>query len=605
MNAIDRYFPWVVVGAAGLFLIVLMFPTPDAAGDFQLNEAGKVLVVDQGRPKPLDTLARNSLMIISSRETFKDENGKTQPAIVWLMDVMTSRLSNSGKAEKYKVFRIENDQLLGLLGLEKRPGDYRYSLEEFGDKLSKIEAEEERARAVEPKLQSTFDVKVIQLAEHVRLFMELAMLRTPLWVPPEAKGEEWKSLPQAMKELRAGQELHAGSRDSPAARTSAEMLLAYAQGDVKGFNQALAEHAKYLDKQQPDQAQAAGFEAFFNHFAPFFWCRWLYLIVFGLACLSWVVWHEPLGRAAFWLAVLLAVVHTWAMFARMYLMDRPFVFVTNLYSSAVFIGWVGVLVALLIEVKTRLGIGTVVAGVLGFCTLLLAPILSGGSDTMGQMIAVLNTTFWLATHVTCVTFGYSATLIAGILGAILVVRGVFTRDLDRDLYRLLGRLIYGMVCFAIFLSFTGTVLGGLWADVSWGRFWGWDPKENGALLIVLMNALILHARWAGLIQQRGMAVLAIFGNVITLWSWFGTNQLGIGLHAYGFSHELTIVLLTGWGLHVALGLIGLMPLQSWQSYQAMMQEPRPAGKKERARGAALAPKSGRPSTGFKPGLGRA
>src|SRR5262249_22123424 len=155
-----------------------------------------------------------------------------------------------------------------------------------------------------------------------------------------------------------------------------------------------------------------------------------------------------------------------------------------------------------------------------------------------------------------------------------------------------------MVCFATFLSFTGTVLGGLWADYSWGRFWGWDPKENGAVLIVLMNALILHARWAGIVQQRGMAVLAIFGNVITLWSWFGTNQLGIGLHAYGFSQELTIALLGGWGLHIALGLIGLTPMQSWRSYQAMTQEPRPAGKKERAHGAA-------PATGFRPGLGHA
>jgi hypothetical protein len=83
-------------------------------------------------------------------------------------------------------------------------------------------------------------------------------------------------------------------------------------------------------------------------------------------------------------------------------------------------------------------------------------------------------------------------------------------------------------------SFTGTVLGGIWADQSWGRFWGWDPKENGALLIVLWNALILHARWGGLVRERGLMNLAVFGNIMTSFSWFGVNMLGVGLHSYGW-----------------------------------------------------------------------
>ena len=78
------------------------------------------------------------------------------------------------------------------------------------------------------------------------------------------------------------------------------------------------------------------------------------------------------------------------------------------------------------------------------------------------------------------------------------------------------------------------MLGGIWADQSWGRFWGWDPKENGALLIVLWNAIILHARWGGYARDRGIMAMAIFGNVITALSWFGVNMLGVGLHSYGF-----------------------------------------------------------------------
>ena len=104
-------------------------------------------------------------------------------------------------------------------------------------------------------------------------------------------------------------------------------------------------------------------------------------------------------------------------------------------------------------------------------------------------------------------------------------------------------MIYGTVCFAALLSLIGTILGGLWADDSWGRFWGWDPKENGAMLIVIWNALLLHARWGKLVGDRGVAVLAVAGNVAVAWSWFGVNELGVGLHSYGGSTEKVLTAL--------------------------------------------------------------
>jgi ABC-type transport system involved in cytochrome c biogenesis permease subunit len=118
----------------------------------------------------------------------------------------------------------------------------------------------------------------------------------------------------------------------------------------------------------------------------------------------------------------------------------------------------------------------------------------------------------------------------------------------------------------LFFSFVGTVLGGIWADQSWGRFWGWDPKENGAVLIVIWNALILHARWAGLIKLRGMAVLCVLGNMITTWSWFGTNQLGVGLHSYGFDKNLVTLCTVVWVSHASFAIIGAcVPRSIWFS----------------------------------------
>jgi hypothetical protein len=127
-------------------------------------------------------------------------------------------------------------------------------------------------------------------------------------------------------------------------------------------------------------------------------------------------------------------------------------------------------------------------------------------------------------------------------------------------------MVYGIVCFATLFSFVGTVLGGIWADQSWGRFWGWDPKENGALIIVLWNALILHARWGGLVKQRGMMCLAVFGNVVTGWSWFGVNMLGVGLHSYGFTEaafwSLSVFVVT----QLAFIAVGNIPLEKWKSF---------------------------------------
>jgi ABC-type transport system involved in cytochrome c biogenesis permease subunit len=178
---------------------------------------------------------------------------------------------------------------------------------------------------------------------------------------------------------------------------------------------------------------------------------------------------------------------------------------------------------------------------------------------------VLDTNFWLATHVVIVTLGYASTFVAGFLGIVYVVRGFFTDALTVDLRRSLARMVYGIVCFATLFSFVGTVLGGIWADQSWGRFWGWDPKENGAIIIVLWNALILHARWGGLVRERGLMNLAIFGNVVTSWSWFGTNMLGIGLHSYGFMDAAFYALLSFDLLMLALIALGALPDRMWRS----------------------------------------
>jgi ABC-type transport system involved in cytochrome c biogenesis permease subunit len=232
---------------------------------------------------------------------------------------------------------------------------------------------------------------------------------------------------------------------------------------------------------------------------------------------------------------------------------------------------------------------------------------------MEMMRAVLDTNFWLATHVVVVTLGYASTFVAGLLAILYIFLGLFTPILSQkltqrsaaalvavgtvaggvvgaaaagavaakaarrpgelDIGKALAKMVYGIVCFATLFSFTGTVLGGIWADQSWGRFWGWDPKENGALIIVLWNAVILHARWGGLVRDRGLMTMAVFGNIVTSFSWFGVNMLGIGLHSYGFMDAAFKWLMAFVGSQLLIIALGLLPLHLWASFRGRVTAP--------------------------------
>jgi len=198
----------------------------------------------------------------------------------------------------------------------------------------------------------------------------------------------------------------------------------------------------------------------------------------------------------------------------------------------------------------------------GFTTLLVAHYLGMDEDTFTVMQAVLDTQFWLSTHVITINLGYATTMLAGCLGIVYLIAVPMLGLVRGKQEKQLVGMMYGSLCFAILFSFVGTVLGGLWADDSWGRFWGWDPKENGALMIVLWTAVALHARWGKMVGPRGLAMLAVFGNVITAWSWFGVNQLSQGLHAYAFRDDLALYLALFFSSQLAILVLGAIPWRS-------------------------------------------
>jgi cytochrome c-type biogenesis protein CcsB len=585
---------------------------------------------------------------------------KKLKATEWLLEVMCK----PDMADTRPIFLIHHADILGELklqdkGVEKSALRY-YTFNELRPVLSEIGDQGGKAAKVKPEVQTTFQKQMAKLAnavmlyqrlkytleppgitdfaqvlanfqrdlgparvaaqaadkggktdeealgriaEPLRLFQTMADYGYPLIVPPldaESSPDNWLNAGASLLETGHSGEVH------PAVSQFVAMADAYRNDQPAAFNEALDQYTSWLEPKFTKELGKGRAEFYFNTVNAFLHAMIIYVAALLLALVAILTFavspalSESLRRSAFYLIIVAGLVHTFGLVFRMALEGRPPV--TNLYSSAIFIGWGTMILGIILERIYRVGIGSLVASLAGFVTLMIAHNLALGGDTMEMLRAVLDTNFWLATHVVVVTLGYASTFFAGLLAIIYIFLGLFTPLLREklggatakhtgapaatrgrrsqpvvasaakdpgqlELGRALSKMVYGIACFATLFSFVGTVLGGIWADQSWGRFWGWDPKENGALLIVLWNAIILHARWGGLVRERGLMNLAVFGNVVTSFSWFGVNMLGIGLHSYGFMDAAFKWLLMFVVLQLLIIGDGLLPRICWESLE--------------------------------------
>ena len=592
----------------GLLIVAWGLRAPNYNSAYDVATFSRLPALEGGRIKPLDSVARNALLVIHGKQTVRDqtvpeglkgsekrtfERTHKRKAIEWFME-LTLRPE---RAALYPLFRIYHPEVLAIFG--KREGEQKYvSFMELHPHLVEID----RQYQAFPKDEADYDAYQKALAQLYRtasLYLSLAHTLQPSMnfqgsvegdyqaflqaagsahrIVKEQKNdfdpsnEQWLRFMAFVERYRQGSEaasVHVIAPQTPDAswKKVGEALIgddivasfsqeaidpialgyarladAYRAGDSELFNTTVASITKEVEERTFGVSRdTVNFEAFFNAFAPFYRAALVLLLAFIVICTAWLLRQNHLLRAAWWMGLIGCCVLTFGVIARVYIQGRPPV--TNLYSSAVFVGWATVVFGLVLERIYRNGVSAAAAMSIGFGALIIAHHLSLSGDTLEMMVAVLDSNFWLATHVPTVTLGYAATFLAGGLGIFYILRNLFG-TIDAKTNRILASMVYGTVCFALLFSFVGTMLGGIWADQSWGRFWGWDPKENGALLIVLWNAAILHARLGGLVQTPGIMNMAVFGNIVTAWSWFGTNMLGEGLHSYGFMDSAFLALM--------------------------------------------------------------
>ena len=576
-----------------------------------------------GRVQPLDSIARNTLLILSGKQTAKNHDGKKITAVEWFLDIcMRPEI-----ADNYRIFKIEFPDDLGLDGLSEISKRY-YS---FNDLKPYFEVLDNAYKNIEDDVQkrNPYERQIAEIYDGLQLYYsmsqslhpngkesnqlnrlideyksyEIAILEGHIEISKQISGKDFNKskldnfynfyssymyLSEDVKLLRiippsnaddlnstdewsnVGNELIKaavyGSSLNPVLLDFAELTMAYRSDDIQTFNNVTSKLRESFIKEYPTKNKYIEFEFWFNSLKPFAVCIQLYILTFIILLISWLKYKVPLNNIAWWLLLITFIIHSFGLIARMYIQGRPPV--TNLYSSAVFVGWGAVLIGIIIEKFHKSGIGGAMASLVGFTTLIIAHHLSMSGDTLEMMRAVLDSNFWLATHVIVITLGYSAMFFAGALAITFIIKGLLSKSFTNNDAKSIASMVYGVTCFATLFSLIGTILGGIWADQSWGRFWGWDPKENGALMIVITGAIILHARWGGICKERGLMALAILGNIITAWSWFGTNLLGVGLHSYGFTNSGFVWMLLFIISQLLIIALAYLPWTFWKSKYA-------------------------------------
>jgi cytochrome c-type biogenesis protein CcsB len=210
--------------------------------------------------------------------------------------------------------------------------------------------------------------------------------------------------------------------------------------------------------------------------------------------------------------------------------------ITNMYETVMFSGFGALVIALIITFfkKDRLFI----LGGLGYNVLCLFMMKFANNmldESISPLVPVLRDNFWLSTHVTTIMLSYAALALSWMLANYTMLKGRFGSISSTD-YKYYEELIYTCIKVGIILLSAGIILGGVWADYSWGRFWGWDPKETWSLIVLLFYMAVLHGKRTNWMNTHRFILLSSGGFMTVIMAWFGVNYiLASGLHSYGFS----------------------------------------------------------------------
>jgi cytochrome c-type biogenesis protein CcsB len=534
-----RLFIFVTV-AIGLFAQMHFAASAEgpvaAAGTLDFKQWGLVAIQEGGRRKPVDTFAKETLIRITGRSTYTDKSGRRwQPN-----DFVLSALLETHDWKNEPMVLVSSGQLIDQLGLDKTQRRFSFAQLAGSAELQRIATEAQALKRAEKALNRV-QQEALSVSDRIMLFAHVldggALLVVPAstsdtapWVDPSG----WSRY-------------YSEAQFAPVQPQLQALASTYLNGDGFNFSRAanqLRETLRGLSPSIYPQERQLRLEYFYNHFEGFYraiWCYGIALVILLAAHFREFATANPSfggrGRALQMLGVAVALLglafQAAGITMRCMIAGRPPV--TNMYESIIWVSFAVSLFGMIFFARYRAPMYLLAALPVTLIALLLVhqmPIAMPSS--IDPLVPVLRDNFWLTIHVLTITLSYAAFALAMGFGHILLwryARNPTAARADAPMHFWLYRVLQ----LGVLLLAAGTILGGVWANYSWGRFWGWDPKETWALIALLCYILALHGRLAGWWTQFGLTVASVVCFLAVLMAWYGVNfVLGKGLHSYGF-----------------------------------------------------------------------
>ena len=487
----------------------------------------KMSVQSGGRTKPFESFAEEALLSVTGKRSLER---KKPTLVVWGWMAQPDRwYTQSFLPVRSEVLKKEFS--LMVIGGKISP-ELVLTHEPFQKKVQEALAKEQKKEKLD-----FLEKKRIELYDQARLFQTIAQGSIPGFFPvPGDLNRGWISLAgladpekrMILEKTYSPAEL-AGVQAALARLIQAfrenkkEDLRDAAAGFSAFINQMMESHGVGLDKNKIDM------ELLYNQIRPFKWAWMFYLT----AALLWFLLRDRAPHFALSFFCIAFVFHTFGFFLRCYLAGRPPV--TNMYESIIWVAWAAAFFSSILGLIYRKTILPASAAWFAFFALLIGESFPTVLDpSLAPLVPVLRNNYWLTIHVLTITLSYGAFGFAWAVAHALLIKFAFHPKKVQEQEQL-GEYLYRALQIGVVLLTTGTILGGVWANDSWGRFWGWDPKETWALIALLGYLAVLHGRFAGWLGSFGTAIGTVLAFLGVLMAWYGVNfVLAAGFHSYGF-----------------------------------------------------------------------
>lgn len=498
----------------------------------------KMAVQNGGRVKPFESFAKEALLSVTGK--MHVEPTPTMVVLDWMAqpDRWYTKSFLPVRSEDLK-----KEFSLMVIGGKISP-ELVLTHDPFQRKVQEALAKEQKKETLHP-----LEKKRIELYDQARLFQTIAQGSLPGFFPaPGNLNQGWIALSGlADLEKRALLEKTYSPAELAAVQAAlARLIQAFRENKTEDLQKAAAGFSALLERMVSARGGPAtpfggdthgiaidkskiDIELLYNQINPFKWAWILYLA----SALLWFLLRDRVSPTALSLFTGAFFLHSFGFFLRCYLAGRPPV--TNMYESVIWVAWAAALFAVILALIYKKTLLLASSAWFAFFALLVGESFPTFLDpSLAPLVPVLRNNYWLTVHVLTITLSYGAFAFAWAVAHALLIKFAFHPHKTQEQEQL-GEYLYRALQIGVVLLTTGTILGGVWANDSWGRFWGWDPKETWALIALLGYLVVLHGRFAGWIGAFGTAVGSVLAFLGVLMAWYGVNfVLAAGFHSYGF-----------------------------------------------------------------------